>query len=171
MITKDLYIPKYRWIVHIFYRVTCYYTADILSCLESIECPDDKLRAAYKNMISCHLDTGLTYSNYNLHESVMVIGKTSSYKEFANSLFHETRHLCDHIGIACNMEMGGEEIAYLTGYVGEKLASDIQMFICDCNCHENEIKKQIYQQQKTKRNDYKSRFKNRGCTSCNGGRR
>lgn len=169
MIAKDLYIPKCRWMVHVFYRVTCYYTAEILSCLQRIECPYKELRQAYENMASCQLDTGLTYSNYDLHESVMVISKTSSYKEFTNSLFHETRHLTDHIAIACNMDMGGEDVAYLSGYIGGKLASDIQLFICDCECHQNDINNHIQKQQKLNRNGNKSRFKDRSCPACNRG--
>ena len=31
----------------------------------------------------------------------------SSYREFANSLFHECRHLTDHMSLALDMEIGG----------------------------------------------------------------
>ena len=85
---------------------------------------------------------GLTYSNYERRESVMVIGPTSSYREFANSLLHETRHLTDHVCLAMGMEIGEEPIAYLAGYIGSALADEIRLFVCDC-CHEEERKRII----------------------------
>ena len=118
MIRRDLYIKKYDWQVHIFYRVTCYYTEELIGLLKSIDCPKDKAREAYNNLVSCKLDTGVTYSNYKLRKSVMVISKTSSPEEFLNSLKHECRHLEDHIATAFKMPIGGEEVAYLAGYLG-----------------------------------------------------
>jgi hypothetical protein len=138
MIRRDLYIKKYDWQVHIFYRVTCYYTEEIIGLLKSIDCPKDKAREAYNNLVSCKLDTGVTYSNYKLRKSVMVISKTSSPEEFLNSLKHECRHLEDHIATAFKMPIGGEEVAYLAGYLGRMLYEDVQLFICDCRKHKRE---------------------------------
>lgn len=115
--------------MHIFYRVTCYYTEEIIGLLKSIDCPKDKAREAYNNLVSCKLDTGVTYSNYKLRKSVMVISKTSSPEEFLNSLKHECRHLEDHIATAFKMPIGGEEVAYLAGYLGRMLYEDVQLFI------------------------------------------
>lgn len=145
MIRRDYHIKRYDWVIHVLYNVTCSRTSDIIALLRRVGCPESKIREAYGNMGSCNLDVGLTYSSYRRRESVMVIGRTSSYGEFSNSLFHECRHLIDHMAIALNMDVGGEEIAYLSGYIGGKLAPDIQLFICDCNCHENEINRHIYQ--------------------------
>ena len=137
----NLNIPKYNWLVHIFYHVTCYWTDEIMDCLKSIGCPPQKLKESYRNLEACKLNTGLTYSNYHLRESVMVIGKTSSSEEFSDSLMHELRHLEDHIAIVYKMPAGGEEIAYLAGYIGRKLSKDIQMFICSCDCHKHQKKR------------------------------
>lgn len=138
MIKRDLYIKKYDWQVYIFYRVTCYYTDEIIGLLKSIGCPEYKAREAYDNLMSCKLDTGVTYSNFRLRKSVMVISKTSSPEEFSNSIKHECRHLEDHIATAFRMPLGGEEVAYLAGYLGAKLYKDMQLFICNCHRHQNE---------------------------------
>lgn len=167
MIYRELYIPKYDWLVQVFYHVTCFWTDEILDCLRNIGCPPDKLEEAYQNLTACKLNTGLTYSNYHFRESVMVIGKTSSYREFVNSLFHESRHLTDHISVALELEVGGEPIAYLAGDIGASIADEIKLFICDCRCHKDEINHIIHKQQKLKRNGNKSRFKDRGCPTCN----
>lgn len=140
MIYRELYIPKYDWLVHIFYHVTCYWTDEIMKSLERINCPAEMLEESYRNLTACKLNTGLTYSNYRLKESVMVISKTSSSREFLDSLKHELRHLEDHIAAVFDMPLGGEEIAYLSGYIGKKLSKDIQMFICNCDFHKHKIK-------------------------------
>ena len=142
MIRRDIHIDQYDWIVHVYLHVTCYRTKEIIRRLKGIGCPMDKLHEAYDNMMSCSLDTGLTYSNYERRESVMVIGPTSSYREFANSLLHETRHLTDHVCLAMGMEIGEDPIAYLAGYIGSALADEIRLFVCDC-CHEEERKRII----------------------------
>lgn len=162
MIYRELYISKYDWLVHVFYHVTCYWTDEIMKCLENIDCPEEKLEESYRNLTACRLNTGLTYSNYRLKESVMVIGKTSSPKEFSDSLMHELRHLEDHIATVFDMPVGGEEIAYLSGYLGKKLSKDIQMFICNCDCHKHQVKDIM---NKSKNNGYKRihRQANRHC--------
>lgn len=119
--------------------------------LENIDCPEEKLEESYRNLTACRLNTGLTYSNYRLKESVMVIGKTSSPKEFSDSLMHELRHLEDHIATVFDMPVGGEEIAYLSGYLGKKLSKDVQMFICNCDSHKHKIKSLCGRKKKNKK--------------------
>ena len=78
----------------------------------------------------------------------MVIGRTSSYREFANSLFHECRHLTDHMSLALDMEIGGEPIAYLAGDIGALMSDEIRMFICDCHRHRNDINDELWERKK-----------------------
>ena len=115
MIVKDLYIDRYDWHLRVFYAVDCYYTRDIINELKAIQCPRKNIERAYRNMASCRLDTGLTYSNNALRETVMVIGMWSSPAEFDNSLAHELRHFTDHVANVFGLEPGGEDVAYLTG--------------------------------------------------------
>ena len=143
MIVKDLYINKFDWHVRIFYAVTCYWTDRIIHELKNILCPADKLRKAYENMSACQLNTGLTYSNSGLRETIMVIGIWTDPAEFDNSFSHELRHFTDHIANTFGLESGGEEIAYLTGEIRQKLYSVNRMFLCDCCEHDYDIEKEI----------------------------
>lgn len=138
MIYRELYIPKYDWLVHIYYAVTCYWTDEIMMRLYNVGCPQNKLKESYKNLMACKLDTGLTYSNYSNRETVMVVGLTSSPSEFMNSLDHEKKHLEAHIAKAMGMNPWGEEVAYLAGNIMRDLTSDIHMFICSCHKHQKE---------------------------------
>lgn len=152
MIYRELHIPEYDWLVHIYYHVTCYWVDEIMDCLEGIGCPPDKLEESYRNLTACKLNTGLTYSNYRTQESVMVISRTSSPEEFSNSIMHECRHLIDHLATVYKMPQGGEEVAYLAGYIGGKLFKDIQIFICNCNCHKHQKEKLCGKTRKRYRN-------------------
>ena len=148
MIRRDYHIKRYDWVIHVLYNVTCSRTSDIIALLRRVGCPESKIREAYGNVGSCKLDVGLTYSNYRSRESVMVIGRTSSYREFANSLFHECRHLTDHMSLALDMEIGGEPIAYLSGDIGALMSDEIRMFICDCHRHRNDINDELWERKK-----------------------
>lgn len=86
---------------------------------------------AYKNMRSCNLNTGITYSNIRNRQTVMVIALTSSPAEFQNSFDHEKGHLCRHISRAFGIDPYGEEAQYLSGYVGQKMFPVAKKFLCE----------------------------------------
>lgn len=144
--------------VHVYYAVTCYWTNEIMGMLRNLKCPPSDLRRAYRNLMACQLDTGLTFSNYHRRETIMVIGLTSSPAEFLNSFDHERKHLEAHIAQALSINPWGEEIAYLSGDIAQKLAGDVQMFVCDCNEYKYKLKNNC--NCKTKKHDYKRRFEN-----------
>lgn len=131
MITAEVRIRKYGWKIRIYLAVTCYYTDEIMDSLSRIGCPPDIMNRAYNNMTQCALDTGLTYSNS--HRSVMVVARSSSPAQFLNSFEHELRHLTDHIAAAEGLEIGGEDVAYLTGNLNSLLWEYIHPFVC-CKC-------------------------------------
>lgn len=72
MIVQDFYIPKYDWIVKVYYAVTTYWTSDILCALHRIGCRGEDFKQAYRNLSSGVLNTGLTYSNFEDRETVIV---------------------------------------------------------------------------------------------------
>lgn len=143
MIVRDLYIDRYDWHLRVFYAVDCYYTRDIIDELKAIQCPRKNLERAYRNMASCRLNTGLTYSNNALRETIMVIGTWSSPAEFDNSFSHELRHFTDHVAKAFELETGGEDVAYLSGEIRRELFPVNKMFLCACCNHDKDIEREI----------------------------
>lgn len=135
MKTGDLSIEKYKWKVRLYLAVTDYYIDDILESLASIYCPHKIMRRAAEKMAARRLDTGFTYSNERLRQSVMVVGLTSSPAEFLDSFEHELRHLVDDIAKADGLQLAGEDVAYLTGDTNRTLWPIVHNFIC-CKCHE-----------------------------------
>lgn len=94
---------------------------------------EDFLITAQENMLSCRLDTGITYSNFLFRTTIMVIGKASSEREFFNSFIHEQRHLQDDLANMNGISLDGEEIAYLSGEIAMKVFDYVKLFICDCD--------------------------------------
>lgn len=133
MLVQRFIIPRYGWDVTVYYHMTCYYTNEILAKLKTLGCNSSTLHDAYLNMKSCKLNTGLTYSNLNDRQSVIVISKTSEPAEFLNSLFHEVHHLVSHIVEADELDVSSEEPAYLSGYIGQLIYPKARQFLCKCH--------------------------------------
>lgn len=135
MIRQEIYIPKYDWRVSIYYAVTTYWAGRILSDMERIGCRGSGLAKAWRNLRSGDLNTGLTYSNFQTGETVMVISLTSSPEEFLNSWEHEKKHLARHIEQSYGIDPFGEEAAYLEGTIAQKMFPVAKQFICE-HCRE-----------------------------------
>lgn len=132
MITGEFYLKNYgNWHVRFFLAVDTYYTDLILDELEYIGCEHQNLKRAYTNLSSGRINTGLTYTNASLHESVMVIGLASCGEQFINSLVHERKHLEAHIGKALGLDPYGEDVAYLAGEIAQKM----YRFTNKLSCH------------------------------------
>ena len=56
---------------------------------------------------------------------------------------HEMRHMEDDLGNMNGIEHDGEEIAYLSGHIAEQVFDYVKLFLCDCDCCKEEIKKRI----------------------------
>lgn len=139
MIVQDFYIPKYDWEVRVYYAVDCYDTGRIIADLRRVGCRGADLMDAFRNMRSCNLNTGITYSNVRDRQTVMVIALTSSPDEFQNSWDHEKGHLCRHISKAFGIDPYGEEAQYLSGEVGLKMFPIAKRFLCE-HCRKNLLK-------------------------------
>ncbi len=139
MIRQRFTLPGYGdWLVWAYYSVGHYYTDEIMAHLVEAGCRGENLEDAYRNLSSGHLNTGLTYSNLDTHETVMVIARTSSAEEFVNSLDHERKHLEAHIAQALGLNPYGEKICYLSGEIGQKTFRVTAPLMCDC-CRQKQI--------------------------------
>ena len=135
MIRQDFYIQEYGWSVRVYYAVTTYWTRRITRDLMAIGCAGRSLEKAVASLERGNLNTGITYSNFDLRGTVMVISLTSSPEEFLNSWEHEKKHLARHIEQAYRIDPFGEEAAYLEGTIAQKMFPVAKKFICEhCRC-------------------------------------
>lgn len=136
MIRQHFTLPKYSWRVYAYYVMTEPDAEEILDALVYIGCGGEDLQRAYTNLTSGNLDTGLTYSNSDTRETVMVIARTSSAKEFQKSYKHETGHLQTHIAQTFGIDPYGEEIQYIGDDIVEATWEIAKGLLCD-HCRKN----------------------------------
>lgn len=120
------------WDIHFLAYVNGYDIRLITNILKELYAPDDIIARINDNCIKNELNTGFTYSNKSERKSIIVIGKTSNGSEFLNSYSHELRHLVDDIADSDNMEIAGEEVAYLTGDICNYLSDIVCLMSCEC---------------------------------------
>lgn len=130
MIVKDFYISKYDWYVTVYYNVTCEDLKKVIFHLNLLDCDKSTKQKIGANIKKCELNTGLTYTNYELRQSLMVISETSSFDEFLNTVTHENMHLSIHIMEYLKEDLTGETPCYLMGYITQAQADIIKYFVC-----------------------------------------
>lgn len=132
MISGTIHIDKYGWCVRLYVSVTKYAADKILTDVEAIGASERLVERMKANLLKGQMNTGFTYSNKRDRKSVVVIGKSSSAAEEMNSFAHELRHLVDDIASTESMDIGGEEVAYLTGDIAAMMFPIIEGLLCDC---------------------------------------
>lgn len=130
MIAQNIELQDWGWDVSVFYDVTPNDANAVLLVLEMTGCDGRTLRRAERNLRSGFLNTGLTYTNPEVGQTIMVIGRTDSPEQFWNTLDHEKGHAVMHIAGAKSISHQGEEYQYLSGALCQQLYPVAKMFIC-----------------------------------------
>ncbi|MBQ0074652.1 MAG: hypothetical protein KBT34_10705 [Prevotella sp.] len=135
MIRAKIYLPKYDWVIHAYIAVHEYYTYEILDKMRVLGAEPHYLQKAHANLVSGQLNNGLTYSNPDLRETVLVTELTSSAAEFFDTIVHEIRHLQQHIANECGLDENSEEVCYLCGDIAYRLFPYCRKLLCEhCRC-------------------------------------
>lgn len=130
---QNLYIPEYDWIVHVYYDTTPYDTEELLDKLYELGCTEKGLSRVREQLLGGNYNNGLTYSNRALRQSVVSLGRASSFPQFLNSFVHEVHHLATHIAEAVGMSLVGEPICYLSGNIAQKMYPILIHYISNCH--------------------------------------
>ena len=121
MIHQDIFIRDYGWKVSVWYAVRGYRIAGVLTDLRLAGCPPEEMLEFRRFMDRCEYDKGMTYSNTDTRESVMVIGLAGCAEQYANTIAHEAGHLAENIASECGVDLRSEEFCYLIGKIAEKM--------------------------------------------------
>lgn len=114
MIVERLILREYNWAITVLLECNCSDIPEILEHLQSISCPKYLQEGAINNLSSCKNNIGLTYSNFKLGRTIMVINHTNNNAELINTITHECYHFIQHIAKANNIT-DEETLASLTG--------------------------------------------------------
>lgn len=131
MIRQVFRLSKYDWLVEVYYDSTCQSFQYLAERLKRLGCKNQDLREAYENLTSCKKNTGITYSNFVKRKTIMILARTISSAEFANTYEHERGHLEMHIVQSFGIDMFSEEQCYLRGAIAQKMHPVARYFLCE----------------------------------------
>lgn len=127
-----IHIPEYEWTAYVYYDTTQYDTDEILNKLYSLGCSEKGILRTRKQLLGGGYNNGFTYSNRSLKQSVVSLGRASEFAQFLNSFVHELQHLSTHIAQANGINLDGEEICYLSGWIAQEMYPILIHYISRC---------------------------------------
>ena len=134
MIKRTLKIN--RWVVDFLFAVDKYDEEGVLACLYDIEAPYDVMLRANRIMESGRKNRGFTFGEPSIRRAVVVIGPTTSAKQFLNTFSHEVDHLSDIIAESLGVKDEREGTSYLAGETTMALAGVLCELGCE-HCRDN----------------------------------
>lgn len=132
MFTQDINLNIVDWHIRIYYCFDRMFSDEVLDELLMIGCSGSLLRDAKKSLWSGAKNTGLTYSNLDTHETIMVVGQCTSAAEYYNSINHEQDHVVQHIIQSYGISPYGEDSCYISGEIAENMFKMCKKLFCDC---------------------------------------
>ena len=136
ILAQEFTLTKWDWRVRVFYVVDLIPIDFIIEELYGIGCTEKDVDNAVEVLGSEKDNRGITFSNDEKRESIVVIGETSCPAQFSNSFDHEKLHLSMHIARVDNIDPFGEELAYLAGEIGFQTFPIAKRFLCE-HCRED----------------------------------
>ena len=136
ILAQEFTLTKWDWRVRVFYVVDLIPIDFIIEELYGIGCTERDIDNAVNVLDNGKDNGGITFSNDEERESIIVIGETSCPAQFSNSFDHEKLHLAMHIARVDNIDPFGEELAYLAGEIGLQTFPIAKRFLCE-HCRED----------------------------------
>lgn len=126
-------LHPYDWMVRVYYLdiTDDDEVREIHDCLDSLGY-DGKHPASIDDIFTGE-NTGMTYSDTISKRTLIIIGRTSSAEECANTIIHERLHLAMHVCKTFGIDPYSEESAYLSGQIGAMMYKSARVLLCsDC---------------------------------------
>lgn len=134
MVAQGFSIGKRDWYVMCYYDIRSEQDLrEVRKTLLAGGCPRYKADEAV--WVLSMWNKGFTYTDLNMHLTVVFISKTTTMEQMYDSIQHETKHVVEHIGEYYGVDPKSEESAYLQGEVARKMFPAAAMVICPV-CHE-----------------------------------
>lgn len=131
ILAQEFYLYDYFWDVKVFYVVDNIPLDYISKELEKIGCRGKDLDRVLLVLDPKEENRGVTFSNVNDRESIIIIGETSCPAEFQHTYDHEKIHLAMHIAKSFEIDPYSERLAYLVGDIGLAMFPIAKKFLCE----------------------------------------
>ena len=128
MVKQGFHIGDRDWWVMAYYDIQKRNLEEVCEALLAGGCPKENAEAACRNLAGWN--AGYTYTNYDEHLSIMLMGRTVSAEQMFDSIVHELKHLVEHVSSYYGLDPKEELSAYLQGEVGRKIFPAASLVIC-----------------------------------------
>lgn len=136
MIRQEIDIDGW-WRITVFYLPGEEDMPEVISSYRGIGCPESDIRKI-SSIFPSQMNNGVTYTSGYLKHSVTVIGRSTSWEEFFDTLLHEVGHIRDDVAVWYDIANYGEPPAYLQGEIGRLMAPAVRRIACPCCGAESE---------------------------------
>ena len=119
MTKQQIKVESY-WEVYVYYDIDYTSFHYIYDDLRQLGATNNVISKIYNNMTKGKAKA-VTYSNDNLHKSIVLFNKHSSMLDYVNSVVHEAEHVKQSMLKAYNVKDEGEDPAYTIGYLVSKM--------------------------------------------------
>ena len=124
-----------RWVVDFIFAADGYDEEAVLGCLYDIDAPIPVMQRAARIMEGKAYNRGFTFCNPEIRRAVVVVGPTTSGRQFQTTFSHEIDHLSDQIAEYYGVKRSREATADITGDTTMALAEIVCKLGCD-KCRE-----------------------------------
>lgn len=101
---------------------------DIYAIMKNFDLTDRETKESLR--ILSKPNTGMTTTDFDEQMSVVFISETTSDDEWLDTLFHELKHVVEHISLFYRVDPQSEPAAYLQGEIGKQLFPVIMSRLC-----------------------------------------
>lgn len=130
MIHQQIYLPSVHWKIHIFYDVAPDDVYEVRALMAYLGASRKVMDDAEDNIVNGGYNCGLTWTNEKCDTTVMVIGQTTSPRQFWDTFDHEKGHAVTHIAECMGLPEEGEAKQYLSGEIANKTFPIAMRFVC-----------------------------------------
>ena len=111
---------KYDWNIEVYIVINNVDVNSIQKSLEQMDCPLHIMHKSFR-LLTRGINSGFTYTNSDIHTSILVVNVSSSVDEYINTFNHEKNHVEMHICEEYDIDPYSEEAAYLSGELASLL--------------------------------------------------
>ena len=127
---KQVFQVEHYWEVIVFYSLDYNLFDYIEKVLVDNGISDKSLEELYY-MMSTGRAKAVTFSNLNLHTSVVLFNIHKTKEDYVDSIVHEAEHIKQAMLHAYQVEDRGEPPAYTIGYLVRRMWGVFKTIVCD----------------------------------------
>ena len=130
MIRQEIDIDGY-WLVTVIFLPQYEHIDMVAEAFRKLGCKESDIGTICQ-LVGDEWNKGATFTNAASRRTVTVIGRSTTWEQFFDTVLHETKHIVDDIVKSYDIMNYGEPPAYLQGYIGRQMAPVIRQLGCPC---------------------------------------